>query len=68
MAKKEKLSDDELNADLEDEINYLSPSNLLGMSKINSVASLHQTVDYYIPIDANTISQHQLNDLKDSPD
>jgi hypothetical protein len=41
LAKKEKLSDDELNADLEDEINYLSPSNLVGMSKINSVASLH---------------------------
>jgi len=68
LAKKEKLSDDELNADLEDEINYLSPSNLLGMSKINSVASLHQAVDYYIPIDANTISQHHLNDLKDSPE
>ena len=65
MAKKEKLSDDELNADLEDEINYLSPSNLLGMSKINSVASLHQVVDYYVPIDANSISQHHLDDLKD---
>ena len=59
MVKKDKISDDELNADLEDEINYLSPSTV-GMSKINSVASLHKAVDYYTPIDANTISQHHL--------
>lgn len=64
MSKKDN-SDNELNADLDDEINYLTPSPVVSMTKINSVASLHQAVDYYIPVDANTITQHHLNDLKD---
>ncbi len=46
-------------AGLDDEINYLTPSPVVSMTKINSVASLHQAVDYYIPVDANTITQHQ---------